>query len=81
MCEYNFQKLIQCFLAKCNNQTIERPQHLFMKVAVSIHGNDIDSAIETYNMLSQKLFIFSPVVMQLQPAVKIINLPVIRYNL
>lgn len=69
---------MQCFLAKLNDQTIERPQHFFMKVAVSIHGNDIGSAIETYNMLSQKLFIFSPVVMQLQPVVKKLNVPVIR---
>lgn len=69
---------MQYFLAKFNCQTIERPQHLFMKVAISIHGNDIDSAIETYNMLSQKLCMFSPVVMQLQPAVKTINVPVIR---
>lgn len=69
---------MQLFLAKSNNQTIERPQHLFMKVAVSIHGNDIDSAIETYNMLSQKLCMFSPVVLQLKPAAKKNNLPVIR---
>lgn len=49
-----------------------------MKVAISIHGNDIDSTIETYNMLSQKYFIFSPVVMQLQSVAKKLNVPVIR---
>lgn len=36
---------------------IERPQHMFMRVALGIHGEDIDSAIETYNLLSQKYFI------------------------
>ncbi|VVC41389.1 Hypothetical protein CINCED_3A018007 [Cinara cedri] len=74
---FGFQNLMQYYLAKSNNQTIERPQHLFMKVAISIHGHDIGSAIETYNMLSQKLFMFSPVVIQLQPASKKLNVPVI----
>jgi ribonucleoside-diphosphate reductase alpha chain len=35
---------------------IERPQHLFMRVALGIHGSDIDSAVETYNLMSQKFF-------------------------
>lgn len=73
-----FQYLTEHFLVKSENRTIERPQHLFMKVAVSIHGDDIDSAIETYKMLSQKLCMFSPVVMQLQPAAKKLNTSVIR---
>lgn len=73
-----FQYLTQNFLVKSENQTIERPQHLFMKIAVGIHRDDIDSAIETYKMLSQKLCMFSPVVMQLQPAAKKLNVSVIR---
>nr|NVI77083.1 ribonucleoside diphosphate reductase large subunit [Cucujiformia] len=32
------------------------PQHMFMSVAVGIHGTDIDKAIETYNLLSEKYF-------------------------
>nr|NVI77128.1 ribonucleoside diphosphate reductase large subunit [Cucujiformia] len=32
------------------------PQHMFMSVAVGIHGEDIDKAIETYDLLSQKYF-------------------------
>lgn len=75
---YIFQNLLQNFLTSSNNKIIERPQHLFMKVAVSIHGDDIDSAIETYNMLSQKLCMFSPVIIQLMPAAKKMHLPVIR---
>ena len=35
---------------------IERPQHLFMRVSLGIHGEDIDSAIETYDLMSQKFF-------------------------
>lgn len=73
-----FQYLTQNFLVKSENQTIERPQHLFMKVAIGIHRDDIDSAIETYKMLSQKLCMFSPVVMQLQPAAKKLNVSVVR---
>jgi len=36
---------------------VERPQHLFMRVAVGVHGNDIDAAIETYNLMSERWFI------------------------
>lgn len=35
---------------------IERPQHMIMRVSIGIHGEDIDSAIETYNLMSQKYF-------------------------
>ena len=35
---------------------IERPQHMIMRVAIGIHGEDIDSAIETYDLISQKYF-------------------------
>jgi ribonucleoside-diphosphate reductase alpha chain len=35
---------------------IERPQHMIMRVALGIHGDDIDSAIETYDLMSQKFF-------------------------
>lgn len=35
---------------------IERPQHMIMRVALGIHGQDIDAAIETYNLISQKYF-------------------------
>lgn len=34
----------------------ERPQHMLMRVAVGIHKGDIDAAIETYNLLSEKWF-------------------------
>jgi ribonucleoside-diphosphate reductase alpha chain len=35
---------------------IERPQHLFMRVAIGIHGEDIDRAIETYDLVSMRYF-------------------------
>lgn len=34
----------------------ERPQHMLMRVAVGIHKGDIDAAVETYNLLSEKWF-------------------------
>jgi ribonucleoside-diphosphate reductase alpha chain len=40
-----------------NGKVVERPQHLFMRVAVGIHGEDIDAAIETYNLMSERWFI------------------------
>lgn len=37
-------------------QVAERPQHLLMRVAIGIHGEDIDAAIETYNLMSERYF-------------------------
>ena len=39
-----------------NSTIAERPQHMLMRVAVGIHGSNIDDAIETYNLLSEKWF-------------------------
>lgn len=36
---------------------VERPQHLLMRAAVGIHGNDVNAAIETYHLMSEKWFI------------------------
>jgi ribonucleoside-diphosphate reductase alpha subunit len=41
---------------KVDGKVVERPQHLLMRVAVGIHGEDIPAAIETYNLLSEKWF-------------------------
>jgi ribonucleotide reductase alpha subunit len=43
-------------LLKIDGKPVERPQHLMMRVSVGIHGEDIDAAIETYNLLSEKWF-------------------------
>ena len=37
-------------------QIVERPQHMLMRVSVGIHGEDIDAAIETYNLMSDRYF-------------------------
>ncbi|KAI7864524.1 ribonucleoside-diphosphate reductase large chain [Spinellus fusiger] len=53
---FGFKTLERSYLLKINGKVAERPQHLIMRVAVGIHGNDIDSAIETYNLMSERFF-------------------------
>ena len=53
---FGFKTLERAYLMKINNIPIERPQHMWMRVSLGIHGNDIDKAIETYNYMSQKYF-------------------------
>lgn len=53
---FGFKTLERSYLMKIDGRIIERPQHMLMRVAVGIHGEDINSAIETYNLLSEKWF-------------------------
>merc|ERR1712012_287715 len=53
---FGFKTLERSYLLKIDGKIVERPQHMLMRVAVGIHGEDIDDAIETYNMMSEKLF-------------------------
>jgi hypothetical protein len=53
---FGFKTLCRSYLLKINGEIAERPQHMYMRVAVGIHGEDVDSVIETYDMLSQGLF-------------------------
>jgi ribonucleoside-diphosphate reductase alpha chain len=43
-------------LIKKYGRIVERPQHMIMRVALGIHGSDINGAIETYNYMSNKYF-------------------------
>jgi ribonucleoside-diphosphate reductase alpha chain len=54
---FGFKTLERSYLMRMDGKVVERPQHLFMRVAVGIHGEDIASAIETYNLMSEKWFI------------------------
>lgn len=54
---FGFKTLEKSYLLKINGKIVERPQHMLMRVAVGIHGEDVDSAIETYNLMSEKWFI------------------------
>ena len=53
---FGFKTLERSYLMKIDGKTVERPQHMIMRVAVGIHGNDIPAAIETYNLMSEKWF-------------------------
>lgn len=53
---FGFKTLERSYLLRINGKVAERPQHMLMRVAVGIHGTDVASAIETYNMMSEKAF-------------------------
>ena len=53
---FGFKTLERSYLLKLNGEIAERPQHMLMRVAVGIHLNDIDEAIETYELMSKKIF-------------------------
>lgn len=54
---FGFKTLERSYLLRMNGIVIERPQHMLMRTAVGIHGEDLESAIETYNLMSEKWFI------------------------
>ena len=53
---FGFKTLERSYLLRVNGQVAERPQHMIMRVAIGIHGDDIDHIIETYNLMSSKYF-------------------------
>ncbi|MEY2702119.1 MAG: Ribonucleoside-diphosphate reductase, alpha subunit [Bacteroidota bacterium] len=53
---FGFKTLERSYLLKINGKIVERPQHMLMRVSVGIHLNDIDAAIETYELMSKKYF-------------------------
>ncbi|WPU93283.1 ribonucleoside-diphosphate reductase subunit alpha [Mucilaginibacter sabulilitoris] len=53
---FGFKTLEKSYLLKINGKIAERPQHLFMRVSVGIHKNDIDSVIKTYHLMSERWF-------------------------
>lgn len=55
---FGFKTLERSYLLKLgDSQIAERPQHMFMRVSLGIHGGDIQKAIETYDLLSTGMFI------------------------
>ncbi|GMN06579.1 ribonucleoside-diphosphate reductase subunit alpha [Croceitalea sp. MTPC5] len=53
---FGFKTLERSYLLKVNGQIAERPQHMLMRVSVGIHVDDLDAAIETYELMSKKYF-------------------------
>jgi len=54
---FGYKTLEKAYLLKIDDKIIERPQHLWLRVALGIHGEDLDSAKETYYYMSNKYFI------------------------
>ncbi|MEY3420555.1 MAG: hypothetical protein RIR48_840, partial [Bacteroidota bacterium] len=54
---FGFKTLEKSYLLRMDGDVVERPQHLLMRASVGIHGYDIESAIETYHLMSEKWFI------------------------
>ena len=53
---FGFKTLEHSYLLRINGEIIERPQHMYMRVALGIHGDDIQAAIETYTLMSEGWF-------------------------
>lgn len=53
---FGFKTLERSYLLKIDGKIVERPQHMLMRVSVGIHLDDIDSVIETYELMSKKFF-------------------------
>ncbi|MCR4284848.1 MAG: ribonucleoside-diphosphate reductase subunit alpha [archaeon] len=53
---FGFKTLQRGYLQQINGKTIERPQHMLMRVSVGIWGEDIENAIKTYDLLSRGYF-------------------------
>ncbi|WP_430410716.1 ribonucleoside-diphosphate reductase subunit alpha [Kordia sp.] len=53
---FGFKTLERSYLLKLNGKIAERPQHMLMRVSVGIHLNDLDAALETYELMSKKFF-------------------------
>ena len=65
MCDYSrdflidyfgFKTLERAYLIRKNKKILERPQHMWLRVAIGIHNNDLSRVRETYNLMSNKYF-------------------------
>ena len=53
---FGFKTLERSYLLKLNGKIVERPQHMLMRVSIGIHLDDIESALETYELMSKRYF-------------------------
>ncbi|CAM9185863.1 unnamed protein product, partial [Heterosigma akashiwo] len=54
---FGFKTLARSYLLQIDGAVVERPQHMYMRVALGIHGDDLERAFETYHLMSQRYFI------------------------
>ncbi len=53
---FGFKTLERSYLLRMHGKVAERPQHMLMRVSVGIHKEDINAAIDTYNLMSERWF-------------------------
>ena len=53
---FGFKTLEKSYLLRVDGRVTERPQHMYMRVAIGIHKNDLESVIQTYNQMSERWF-------------------------
>jgi ribonucleotide reductase alpha subunit len=53
---FGFRTLERSYLMKVNGKVVERPQHMWMRVALGIHGADFKDGLQTYDYMSKKYF-------------------------
>ena len=53
---FGFKTLERAYLMKVDGVIVERPQHMWLRVAMGIHGDDMEKIRETYELMSQKYF-------------------------
>ena len=53
---FGFKTLERAYLLRINKNIVERPQHMWLRVAIGIHGNNMDAVKETYDLMSMKYF-------------------------
>jgi ribonucleoside-diphosphate reductase alpha chain len=53
---FGFKTLEKSYLLRINGKIVERPQHMYMRVAIGIHKEDLEAAIKTYHLMSERWF-------------------------
>ena len=53
---FGFKTLERAYLMRVDGKVVERPQHMWLRVSLGIHGDDLESVKETYNLMSRKYF-------------------------
>jgi ribonucleoside-diphosphate reductase alpha chain len=53
---FGFKTIEKSYLLKVEGKIVERPQHMYMRVAIGIHKEDIEAAIKTYHLMSDRWY-------------------------
>ena len=53
---FGFKTIEKSYLLRIDGKIVERPQHMYMRVAIGIHKQDIENAVKTYNLMSERWF-------------------------